>query len=1002
VNAVGGVAAHAPTPPRATIRGRLVLLVLAVAVPLLGLAALAVWAAYDSERDRAEERLEGRARAMAVLVDREIGRAEALLRTAARSDTFRSGNPEAFLADAGAIGIELGGAWVGTTAQSEPARSAIVWSHGTPTPGEEGENTVGRALLTGRTAVSGLIHDHRAETPEPIIVVAVPVTEVEPGGLPGRVLAAAIPAMSLVAVLAELDLPSGWIATLIDPSGLIAARTFRPEHTIGRRATDPVMEALANEPGSTGVVRAVPLFEGGRSFAAFARVPRTGYSAYILVPEEVFTAPQWAALAGTVAIGAVLAALGLALAFLFARQITRALERLLQPAAATPAWTSGYREVDEVAGRLARSAAEREAAEAALRESEARYRSIFDTAVDAIAVIDDQGVIQSINRALTETFGYTAGETAGRNVAVLMGPGDAAGHDASIAHHLSTGERRIIGIGRRVRGRRRDGSAFPLDLSIAEWRDDGGRRFFTGIMRDATEAERAESALRASEARFRALFEASPAASYVTEPDSLSILDCNAAATRMLGYDKAELGRMTLPDIDAGQDGTHIRRRAAAIGAEDAHQFETRHRTSSGELRDVIISAMPVELDGRQLFYSVVVDVTDQRRAEAALVEGERRYRFMAEAFPQIVWTARPDGGLDYLNRRFTQITGLAAEAGLADAWTGVMHPDDLPKVAAAWTHSVATGEPYRVEHRARVADGSWRWFRNSAVALKDEDGRVEMWVGTTADFHDERMAFEEIRRLNAALERRVEERTAQLERVNGQLADANGELEAFAYSVAHDLRAPLRGMTGFSKALLEDHSDRLDDTGRDYAVRISKSAAHLDDLINDLLAYSRLAREEIRPEPVNLEGVVSGVLRQLEPELGPALSAVTVERPLPVLRGHGAVLTQVLGNLIGNALKFVPRGTEPLVTVRAEDRGAAARIWVEDNGIGIRPEHHERVFRVFERLHGRKAYPGTGIGLAIVKKGIERLGGTVGLESEPGGGSRFWFELPVVGKTDA
>jgi PAS domain S-box-containing protein len=866
MNAPNEAAGRAPAPPRATIRGRLVLLVLAVAVPLLGLAALAVWAAYGSERDRAEERLEGRARAMAVLVDREIGRAEALLRTAARSEAFRNGGSDPFLADARAIGVELGGAWVGTAAQTGTAPPSITWPDGTPMPGEQGQAAVARALLTGRTAVSGLIHDHRPETPEPIIVVAVPVTEVEPGGLPDRVLAAAIPARSRVAVLTELDLPEGWVATLTDPAGVIAARTLRPEHTIGRRATDPILAALASQPGPTGVARAVPLFEGGRALAAFARVPRTGYAAYILVPEEVFTAPVWAAVAGTIGIGAALASLGLALAALFARQITRALQWLLEPAAATPAGSSGYREVDEIAGRLAGSAA----------------------------------------------------------------------------------------------------------------------------------------ALRGSEARFRALFEASPAASYVTEPDSLAILASNAAATRMLGYARDELGRMALPDIDAGQDGSRIRTRAAGIGAESLHQFETRHRTRSGELRDVIISAMPVELDGRRLFYSVVVDVTDQRRAEAALAGSERRYRFLAEAFPQIVWTARPDGRLDYLNRRFTETTGLTTKAGLGDGWAAMMHPDDLPKVAAAWERSVATGEPYRIEHRARVADGSWRWFRNSAVALKDAAGRVEMWVGTTADFHDEREAFEEIRRLNAALERRVEERTAQLARVNGQLADANGELEAFAYSVAHDLRAPLRGMTGFSKALLEDHADQLDDTGRDFATRIAKGAAHLDELINDLLAYSRLAREEIRPEPVMLDGVVSGVLRGLQPELGPALSAVTVERPLPRVLGHGAVLNQVLGNLIGNALKFVPPGVTPRVKVRAEDRGATARIWVEDNGIGIRPEHHERVFRVFERLHGHKAYPGTGIGLAIVKKGVERLGGTVGLESEPGGGSRFWFELPAVAKAGA
>jgi PAS domain S-box-containing protein len=813
VNALGTVPRRAPSPPRATIRGRLALLVLAVALPFLGLAAFAVWAAFDSERERAEERLEGRARAMAVLVDREIGRAEALLRTAARSEAFERLSPDAFVNSAAAIGAELGGAWIGMGTQRGLAPPDIVWSDGTPPAGEVGANALARAILTGRTAVSGLIHDHRPETPEPIIVVAVPVTEVEPGGLPDRVLAAAIPARALVAVLVELDLPTGWVATLTDPLGVVVARSFRPEHTIGRRATDPLLAALASQPGPTGIARSVPLFEGGQSFAAFARIPRTGYAAYILVSEEVFTAPVRTALAGTVATGAVLSALGLAIAFLVARQITRALQRLLAAPVTAGAASSGYREVDEIAERLARSAAERREAEAALREGEARYRSIFETAVDAIAVIDERGTIRSINGALTRTFGYSAEETVDRNISMLMGTADAAGHDASIGRFLETGERRIIGIGRRVRGQRKDGSTFPLDLSIAEWHDDAGRRFFTGIMRDATEAERAEATLRASEARFRALFEASPAASYVTEPGSLRIVACNGAAAAMLGYAREELVALTLTEIDAGQDEARIHAQKVSMGCGHVHQFETRHRTRSGELRDVFISTMPVELDGRRLFYSVVIDVTEQRRAETALAASERRYRFVTEALPQIVWTARPDGRLDYLNGRFTEVTGLPIQSGLGDAWAAVMHPEDLPRITDAWRRSVATGEPYRLEHRARAADGSWRWFRNSAVALKDGTGEVEMWVGTTVDFHDEREALEEVRRLNAVLERRVEERTAQLERVNGQLADANGELEAFAYSVAHDLRAPLRGMTGFSKALLEDHGDQLDET---------------------------------------------------------------------------------------------------------------------------------------------------------------------------------------------
>jgi len=259
--------------------------------------------------------------------------------------------------------------------------------------------------------------------------------------------------------------------------------------------------------------------------------------------------------------------------------------------------------------------------------------------------------------------------------------------------------------------------------------------------------------------------------------------------------------------------------------------------------------------------------------------------------------------------------------------------------------------------------------------------------AGTTAT----RLASEiELRQHRQHLEKLVKERTA--------------ELEAFTYSVSHDLRAPLRAMEGFSQALLEDYADRLDPVGQDYARRIAAAAQHMDILIQALLAYSRLSRIEIKLRPVVLEGVVQEALSLLTPEIQEKSAQVAVERPLPRLVGHHGTLVQVVGNLLSNAIKFVAPGVKPQVRVWAETpstplleggKGEVVRLWVEDNGIGIAPEHHELIFRMFERLHGVETYPGTGVGLAIVRKGVERLGGRVGVESEPGRGSRFWVELP-------
>jgi signal transduction histidine kinase len=199
--------------------------------------------------------------------------------------------------------------------------------------------------------------------------------------------------------------------------------------------------------------------------------------------------------------------------------------------------------------------------------------------------------------------------------------------------------------------------------------------------------------------------------------------------------------------------------------------------------------------------------------------------------------------------------------------------------------------------------------------------------------------------------------------------------------------------MYGLAHALVEDYGDTLDEQARDYARRIVHEASHLDQLIRDLLEYSRLTRIEVALEAVNVQDVVDAALHNLDEDIRARHAVVEVEPNLPQLRANRTVLIQVLTNLISNAVKF--GGSEPTVRVRAQNENGRARIWVEDEGIGIAPKHHERIFRAFERLHGEERYPGTGIGLAIVHKAIERLGGRVGVESQEGQGSRFWFELP-------
>jgi signal transduction histidine kinase len=303
-----------------------------------------------------------------------------------------------------------------------------------------------------------------------------------------------------------------------------------------------------------------------------------------------------------------------------------------------------------------------------------------------------------------------------------------------------------------------------------------------------------------------------------------------------------------------------------------------------------------------------------------------------------------------------------------------------------AWRLSRSITEPIArlTEASAAIARGD---FRQVADASRpDELGSLG------AAFNS--MALQ-VRDTQVALEERVKERTRKLE-------ERNEELEAFAYTVAHDLRAPIRAMHGFSDALLEDFGDVLGYRGRDYAKRVVDAARRMDALVRDLLEYSQIVRGDVVLAPVELSGVVRNVIANEEEEIRLSGADVAVDGALPTVLGHQAILSQAVLNLVGNALKFVPPGKTPRVRISAEQRDAWTRLWVADNGLGIPPEQQDMIFRVFERLHRREDYPGTGIGLAIVRKGLERMGGRSGVESTPGTGSRFWIELQTVGTNAA
>ena len=263
--------------------------------------------------------------------------------------------------------------------------------------------------------------------------------------------------------------------------------------------------------------------------------------------------------------------------------------------------------------------------------------------------------------------------------------------------------------------------------------------------------------------------------------------------------------------------------------------------------------------------------------------------------------------------------------------------------------------------------------------------------LGVVLVFHnatDMRRAQSALKSHSEELEKRVVERTTALQ---GMVT----ELEAFSYTVSHDLRSPLRAMQGFAQAVLEDYGDKLDAQGKNYLDRIKNAAERLDRLIQDLLSFTRVARQNAPLVPIDLDKTLRDIVATY-PNLHSPAAEVEIEGSLPSIMGQGASLTQVLSNLLGNAAKFVREGTTPHIRVWSEDAGEYVRLWIEDNGIGIPPADHERIFQMFVQVNESRLYGGTGVGLAIVKKAVESMHGQVGLISGKEGdeGSRFWVKL--------
>ncbi len=611
-------------------------------------------------------------------------------------------------------------------------------------------------------------------------------------------------------------------------------------------------------------------------------------------------------------------------------------------------------------------------AEEALRESRALLSAVTDNSPDPIFIKDRQSRFVFANPALLQVWGKSPDEVIGKTDRELN-------DDQTIADTVMANDRLVMesGQSRAMEETIKTQDGMRTYLSMKTPRRDGSGKIIgvIGIARDITDRKRAEDALKESEEKYRLLFETSLSGILLTTEDG-TIISANPAALRILGRSEEEIvkaGRVEVADMSDPRM---------------KHAVEERARTGKffGEVnfRKKDGSAFPAEISSAVFqgkrgagFASIIFnDINWRKKFERILLESEERFREMADAMPQLVWTGTPDGRIDYFNRRHEEFSGVTKNPDGFWNWTAAVHPEDLPLTLDVLMRAITAGGTNQVEHRLKKKDGHYRWHLSRGVPVHDEKGKLIKWIGTTTDIHDLKEAVQN-----------SEERGRQLE-------DANKELESFSYSISHDLRAPLRAVDGFSSLLVKTAGGKLEEGEIHNLDVIRENARKMNRLIDDLLSLSRLGRKEVSRRHMDMNRIVEEVWdeqRQAHPDRKLELKS----GDLPKALGDRNLLRQVLTNLLANAVKFTKKRKNAVIEVGGEMKDSECIYYVRDNGAGFDMKYSDRLFGVFQRLHSESEYEGTGVGLAIVQRIIHRHGGRVWAEGKVGKGATFYFTLP-------
>jgi PAS domain S-box-containing protein len=622
----------------------------------------------------------------------------------------------------------------------------------------------------------------------------------------------------------------------------------------------------------------------------------------------------------------------------------------------------------------------RKNAKRALREAEQRFRQTFELAASGIAQVGLQGRFRHVNRSLCRILGYSAEELTGMTVKQVSHPDDRAITDAERSR-MHAGDLENVHFEKRYL--RKDGSAVWVDLTVALVRDAEGRpQYEIAVFDDITERKRADEALRQQTERLQLGQTAA----------RMIIMDWNIREDRLTWSDSPEWLRGPLPpggryplfkeQIHPEDRGSFLATRNRALESLQGQTQEFRLVRTDGEVIWVMSrQRVFADAEGKAArMLAAMFDITDRKRAEQALRESEERFRSLTALSSDWYWEQDEEFRFTMVSRGIFEAVGIPPEDFVGKTrWHAPLHgvsDEQLAEHKATLeAHKPFTG----LEYGRHDPGGNLHYISTDGEPIFDPAGRFRGYRGVGRDVTARRSAQEA------------------LKAAHDELARSNAELEQFAYVASHDLQEPLRMIASYTQLLGKRYGERLEGDAAEFMGYIVDGAARMKQLIEDLLAYSRVGTRGREFRPMSLEAAFRRALANLRSAIDESGAAVTSDL-LPEVEGDESQILQLLQNLIGNALKF--RGAQaPRIHVSCSSTEKEWEVSVKDNGIGIDPQYFERIFMVFQRLHDKGQYPGTGIGLAICKKVVDRHGGriwvTSGTQPRPGGGSTFHFTLP-------